>query len=121
MADNNKGGPRGQALARTIFPNTGGTIIGGVGQGAITTGPVQVIERPPQPPRILPLDLISARLDALTPSFVARVGEERVAKMREGQGKLVAAFKAAHAPDDDRAVPVTPRALPVKATAPKKR
>jgi hypothetical protein len=117
----NKGGPRAQAIARTIFPNTGGTIIGGVSSGSITTGPVQVIEQKKGPPRVLPLDLISAKLDALmVPSMTARHGEEKVAKMREGQAKLVGAFKAELAPDDDRAVPVTPRALPAR-TTPKKR
>lgn len=114
----NPGGPRGQALARTIFPNTGGTIIGGVASGGITTGPVQVIEQPPRPPRVLPLDLISAKLDALmTPSMTARHGAEKVEAMRMGQAKLVAAFKAEHAPDDDRGVPVTPRAVPPKLPA----
>jgi hypothetical protein len=122
MVDNNKGGPRGQAMARTIFPNTGGTIIGGTTQGAITTGPVQVIDRTALPPRVLPLDVISARLDGLmVPSMTARHGAEKVETMRTGQAKLVSAFKAEHAPDDDRAVPVTPRALPARTAAPKKK
>jgi hypothetical protein len=121
MAEDNKGGPRAQAIARTIFPNTGGTIIGGVG-GMVQTGPVQVIEQKPRPPRVLPLDVISARLDALmAPSMTARHGAEKVEAMRTGQAKLVSAFKAEHAPDDDRAVPVTPRALPARVAAPKKK
>jgi hypothetical protein len=112
MAEESKGGPRAQAIARTIFPNTGGTIIGGVG-GMVQTGPVQVIEQKPRPRRVLPVDMLAAKLDALMlPSMTARLGEEKVAKMREGQAKLTNAFKAEHAPDDDRAVPATPRATP---------
>jgi hypothetical protein len=122
MAEESKGGPRAQAIARTIFPNTGGTIIGGVAGGQITTGPVQVIDLKPRPRRVLPVDLISARADALlTPSFVKRFGAERVEAARTGQAKLVSAFKAEHAPDDDRAVPATPRAHPLARTTPKKR
>src|SRR5262245_50128345 len=101
MAEENKGGPRAQAVARTIFPNTGGTIIGGVG-GVVVAGPVQVLEQKPRQRRVLPPDVMAAKLEKLVPSFVARVGEERVSKMREGQAKVVLAHKTANAPDDDR-------------------
>lgn len=86
----NPGGPQAQASARTIFPNTGGTIIGGVG------GNVSVADKRPLPKRTLPVDAISEAFAAKVD--LSRIPAERVQKMRDGQAKLVAAFKQSQAP-----------------------
>lgn len=116
MANENKGGPAAQARARTIFPNTGGSIIGGIGSQAVQAGPVLSVETrvaPAKSSRVLPVDLISAHFERV--ANLDRLKPEQVSAMREGQARIVANFKAAQTPDD-RAVPVTTPAPAAKAT-----
>lgn len=124
MANENKGGPAAQARARTIFPNTGGTIIGGVGHSAVQAGPVLAIDTRVVPRfsrRALPVDRIAAKFEE---AFGQRLGErlkpEQIQAMREGTAKRVLAFKTENAPDDDRAVLATPRPT-ARAATPKKK
>jgi hypothetical protein len=126
MAIENKGGPAAQARARTQFPNTGGTIIGGVGTGAVQAGPQLIVETRVVPrstsSRVLPLDLIAARLEAaFGDRLAARLKPEQVTRMREGTAKAVLAFKTANAPDESRAVPAAPPPAARAALPPKKK
>jgi hypothetical protein len=105
MAIENKGGPRAQAVARTIFPNTGGTIIGGIGS-MVQTGPVQVAEQKELPRRVLPVDVIQA-------AFAAKVklSPAMAAKIRAGVDRAAARRAAALAPTEP-AAPVEPITKP---------
>jgi hypothetical protein len=124
MANENKGGPAAQARARTQFPNTGGSIIGGVGSSAVQAGPQLIVETrvtPSRSRRVLPLDLIAARIEELFGErLAARLKPEQIARMREGTARQVLAFKTGNAPDDDRAVLATPRP-PARAALPQKK
>ena len=123
MANENKGGPLAQARARTQFPNTGGSIIGGIGSSAVQAGPQLIVETrvvPRRSTRVLPLDLIAVRVEEAMGGRLGRLTPEQVERMREGTAKQVLAFKTANAPDDDRAVPATPRP-PARAALPRKK
>jgi hypothetical protein len=123
MANENKGGPIAQSRARTQFPNTGGSIIGGVGSSAVQAGPQLIVETkvvPARSARALPLDLIAVRVEEAFGDRLGRFTPEQVTRMREGTARRVQEFKTANAPDDDRAVLATPRP-PARAALPQKK